>query len=92
LVVIEQFAHAVSFVQWVELLLGNLFELFDELDDLTVLVLARVIGVQFDLFQLFNDVNFVFASRAPYRIAYVVSGIVDNYGTGDNIMMMLFIM
>jgi len=92
LVVIEQFAHAVSFVQWVELLLGNLFELFDELDDLTVLVLARVIGVQFDLFQLFNGVNFVFASRAPYRIAHVGSGIVDNYGTGDNIMMMLFIM
>ena len=45
LVSIEQFAHSVGFVQWVELLLGNLFELFDELDDIVVLVLARVIGV-----------------------------------------------
>jgi len=50
LVVIEQFAHAAGFVQWVELLLDNLFELFEELDDVVVLVLARVISFQFDLF------------------------------------------
>ena len=92
MVFIEQFAHAGGFVQWVQLLLGNLFELFNEIDDVIVLVLARVICVQFDLFQLFNGVNLVFASRAPYRITHVGSEIVDNYRTGDIIMMMLFIM
>jgi hypothetical protein len=50
LVFLEQFAHAVGFVQWVELFLGHLFELFDELDDVVVLVLARVIDGQCDLF------------------------------------------
>jgi hypothetical protein len=29
-VFLEQFAHAVGLVQWVELFLGHLFELFDE--------------------------------------------------------------
>jgi hypothetical protein len=69
-----------------------LFELFDELDNVVMLVLARVIGVQFDLFQLFNGVDLVFMSHTPYRVAHVGSGIVDNYRTGDIIMMMLFIM
>ena len=70
MVFIEQFAHAVGFVQWVELLLGHLFELFDELDDVVVLVLAHVINGLFDLFQLFDGVDFVFASCAPNRIAH----------------------
>ena len=43
LVFLEQFAHAVGLVQWVELFLGHLFELFDEFDDVVVLVLARII-------------------------------------------------
>jgi hypothetical protein len=67
---LEQFAHAVGFVQWVELFLGHLFELFNELDDVVVLILARVIDGQFDLFQLFDGVDFVFASCAPNRIAH----------------------
>jgi hypothetical protein len=67
---LEQFAHAVGFVQWVELFFGHLFELFDELDDVVVLVLARIIYGQFDLFQLFDGVDFVFASCAPNRIAH----------------------
>ena len=69
---LKQFAHAVGFVQWVELFFGHLFELFDELDDVIVLVLASVIDCQFDLFQLFNCVDFVFASSAPNRIAHGV--------------------
>ena len=72
LVFIEQFAHAIGFVQWVELFFGHLFELFDELDDVVVLVLSRVINGQFDLFQLFDGVDFVFASCAPNRIAHGV--------------------
>ena len=63
-------AHAVGFVQWVELFFGHLFELFDELDDVVVLVLARVIDGQFDLFQLFDCVDFVFALCAPNCIAH----------------------
>jgi len=43
LVFLEQFAHAVGLVQWVELFLGHLFELFDDLDDVVVLVLARTV-------------------------------------------------
>jgi len=70
LVFLEQLAHAVSFVQWVELFLGHLFELFDELDDVVMLILARVINGQFDLFQLFGGVDFVFASCAPNCIAH----------------------
>ena len=58
-VFLGQFAHAVGLVQWVELFLGHLFELFDELDDVVVLILARVIDGQFDLFQLFDGVDFV---------------------------------
>jgi hypothetical protein len=50
----------------------HLFELFDELDDVIVLVLASVIDCQFDLFQLFNCVDFVFASSALNRIAHGV--------------------
>ena len=69
---LEQFAHAVGFVQWVELFFGHLFELFDELDDVVVLVLARVIDCQFDLFQLFDRVDFVFASCAPNRVTHRV--------------------
>ena len=53
-----------------ELFLGHLFELFDELDDVVLLVLARVIDGQFDLFQVFNGVDFVFASCAPNRITH----------------------
>jgi hypothetical protein len=44
--------------------------LFDELDDVVVLVLARVIDGQFDLFQLFDGVGFVFASCTPNCIAH----------------------
>ena len=70
LVFLKQFAHAFGFVQCVELFLGHLFELFDELDDVVVLVLACIIDGQFDLFQLFDGVDFVFASCAPNRIAH----------------------
>jgi hypothetical protein len=54
------------------LFFGHLFELFDELDDVVVLVLARVIDCQFDLFQLFDCVDFVFSSSAPNCIAHGV--------------------
>ncbi len=40
---LKQFAHAVGLVQWVELFLGHLFELFDEFDDVVVLVLASIV-------------------------------------------------
>ena len=70
LVFFKQFAHAIGVVQWVELFLGHLFELFDEPDDVAVLVLARIIYGQFDLFQLFDGVDFVFASCTPNRIAH----------------------
>jgi len=42
-VFLEQFAHAVGLLQWVELFLGHLFELFDEFDDVIVLVLASIV-------------------------------------------------
>ena len=91
LVFLEQFAHAVGLVQWVELFLGHLFELFDELDDIAVLVLARIIYGQFDLFQLFDGVDFIWA-RGDCGPCYFGYGIVDNYRTGDSNMVMLFIM
>ncbi len=52
------------------MLLGHLLELLDELDDLIVLVLARVIGVEFDLLELFDGVGLVFAPRARCRVAH----------------------
>jgi hypothetical protein len=52
----EQFAQAIALVVQgvVELFLGHLFELFDELDNVFVLILACVVGVECDLFELFG--------------------------------------
>jgi hypothetical protein len=36
------------------LFLGHLFELFDELDNVIVLILACVVGVECDLFELID--------------------------------------
>ena len=69
---IKQFAHAVCLVQGVELFLGHLFELLDELDNAVVLILAHVIGVECDLFELFDGVDLVFPLWAPYRVAHGV--------------------
>jgi hypothetical protein len=69
-----------------------------------VLVLARVVSVECDLFEFFNGVDLVLFSRhsiprCSWRWAredddpcYVGSGIVDNYRTSDSNMVMLFIM
>ena len=72
LVPFEQFEHSVFLVQGVELFLGRLLELLDELDYIIVLVLARVVGVKFDLLELVDGVGLVFALRAPYRVAHGV--------------------
>jgi hypothetical protein len=58
--------------QWVELFLGHLLEFLDELDYVILLLLAHVVGVKFDLLELFNGVGLVFALRAPYRVAHHV--------------------
>ncbi len=90
LILVEQIAHAVALVQGVELFLGHLLELFDKHDNVMVLALACVIGVECDLFELFNGVFLVIALRTPFRIThgfgpvgilnpcYFGSGIVDN--------------
>ena len=72
LVPFEQFEHSVFLVQGVELFLGRLLELLDELDYIIVLVLARVVGVKFDLLELVDGVGLVFAPRAPYHVSHRV--------------------
>jgi hypothetical protein len=47
-----------------------LFELLNELDNIIVLILARVVGVDCDLFEFINGVDFVFPSRTPYPVAH----------------------
>ena len=67
LVLLEQIAYAVVLVQGVELFLGHLFELFDELENVIVLVLACIASIECDLFELFDGVFLVFVSCTPYR-------------------------
>ena len=59
LVPVEQFEHSVFLVQGVEMFLGHLLELLDELDHVVVLILTRVVGVKFDLLELFDGVGLV---------------------------------
>ena len=72
LVPFKQFEHSVFLVQGIELFLGHLLDLLDELDYVVVLVLARVVGVKFDFLELLDGVGLVFAPCAPYHIAHRV--------------------
>ncbi len=67
LVPLEQFEHSVFLVQGVELFHGHLLELLDELDYVIMLVLARVVGVKFDL-SCSSVMALFLQPGAPYRI------------------------
>ena len=72
-ILVEQFAHAVGLVQGVELFLGYLFELLNELDNVIVLILAHVIGVECDFLSC-STVLILFSRRALHTALLMALG------------------
>ena len=63
---VEEFAHAVDFIERVEHVFRRLFELLDVFDHIVVLVVTVVIGRQGDGLQLLESILLVLAFGAPH--------------------------